>query len=132
MSRSIRISLRLVCALTLLLWGWFALASLRTQSFGFSPRILLEYFLIGVLFILPLSFLPFLGFSWKRVLLGMASIVLASALLTEIWASTEEHLLLRGYGPDPHQYASLHINRLKPFAHHEIYYSPQVGWYATD
>lgn len=120
------IAARVMVAVIILLFGWWVVAGFRTQTIGTEH--LGTHIVVGLIFVLPLTIIPFWGFEVPTVFKGSLSlfaVILFGALL---WASLEEYVIMQRT-PEGER---VHIHRWWPFENHELYYSPETGWRAND
>ena len=112
------------------LWGFGAVATFRTQSFGMTWRGLSADLLCALVYVAPLAILPLWGFSVKRSARAVAGVVLASVLSAELFAGAQEWHALSCHGDVPS--ASVIERRWPPFRSHDIGFAPGYGWYGAD
>ena len=112
-----------VAVLVFLTW---TLASLRTTSFGTTPRAILSYLLIGALFAGLPAMIAVLTARRRRTRLILLTLLAAPATLAEGWASAEEAVILARHGRAPA--APVLVDRAWPFGHHYVFYEPGHGW----
>lgn len=117
---------RIVTALAILIFGWWVVAGFRTQTVG-TER-LWAHVLAGMIFILPLTLIPFLGFESSVVFKGSLSLFAVILFAALLWASVEEYVVMQAAPTDQNVW----IQRWWPFENHELFYSPETGWRAND
>lgn len=114
---------RTLGVLAVLGWGWYVVATFRTQQFGFSLAILGA----AVAFVLPAAVLPFVGLRWRALALGAAATLLTAVGAAETFAAAEESNFLRANRRLPPDAAVVFQERQWPFTHHHLYYDPSSG-----
>ena len=120
---------RTIGVLAVLSWGWYSVAALRTQQFGFSAANLG----VAAVFVLPAAVVPLVGLRWRHVALGAAATLLAVVLAAEVFAAVEESGFRRETRTLPPGAVVVVQARQWPFAHHTLYYDPGSGqWGAGD
>ncbi len=139
--------IRRVGAAMVFLWGWFILASFRTQQFGEAGRSLLMYVLAGTVWVFLPAILVFLQRDFVTTLWRALALTLVAVLAAMAWANVEEMLVVstfnntcmaRSYGctsltgAAADASAGLVYNRAWPFQQHSISYSPIYGWQGND
>lgn len=117
---------RCVATLAILIFGWWVVAGFRTQTIGFKS--LDTHVLTGVIFVLPLTLIPFVGYRASVVLKGSISLFAVILFVALLWASLEEYMVMQSTPQDE----QVRIQRWWPFESHELYYSPETGWQAND
>jgi hypothetical protein len=110
-------------------WGWYVVASFRTQQFGFSAAVLG----VAAVFVLPVAVLPFVGLRWRAAGLGTGAVVLASLASAEAFAVLDEARFYREHRGRPAGAAVVCQDRQWPFSHHYMSFDPATGqWRGGD
>ncbi|MCB9436055.1 MAG: hypothetical protein H6673_03570 [Anaerolineales bacterium] len=115
-----------LAALAIFIFGWWVVAGFRTQTIG--TEYLGTHVLTGIIFVLPLTLIPFVGFKGVSVVKGSLSLFAMILFVALLWASLEEYVVMQATPQDK----QVHIRRWWPFENHELYYSPETGWQAND
>ena len=128
LNHKITVGIRTVFLVIILIYGWWIIASFRTQTFGTEK--LSNHLIAATLFVLPFCIIPFIGL--KSELLVKCTITLFTAILFTalVWGRVEEFVVTQETSTQGSQ--SIVIKRWWPFEHHVIVYSPQNGWHAND
>jgi hypothetical protein len=112
------------------LWGCYFMTWWRTMDFGLSWWGLLGDGLVCLLFVLPFAVPAVLFLAWRQVGSILLALALGSILAAEVFAGAQEWFVLWSYGQNPGRV--IFVNRLSPYRHHEIVFSPGYGWSGND
>ncbi len=134
-------------AAAVFVWGWFVLASFRTQQFGEDGRSLLIYLLAGSVWVFLPSLLVFLQHDFGRTIRQALALTLLSVLAAIGWANSEEAVVVSTLsntcmvaqpqgcdtltGAKPAEEGFVY-RRAWPFQNHTISYSTSYGWQGGD
>jgi len=111
-------------------WGVYIVALWRTQSFGMTlPDLASDAFWVLVT-VMPITVLGVLGLPWRKASLILCALGIGMIGLAEIYACTQERLVIHCYGDNPGR--EIFVNRWPPYSNHYIGYSPGYGWMGGD
>ena len=110
-------------ALAAVVWGWYIVATFRSQHWGFALPVLG----VAAVFVFPAAIVPWLGLRWRAVLLGTAVILVAAVASAEWVAVLEEFGFSLACRAQPPGAGVIVRARSWPFAHHHLYYDPSTG-----
>ena len=112
-----------VAVVVFLTW---TLASLRTTSFGTTPRSVLGGLVVAVVLAGLPGLIAVLTARQARTRLILLALLAAPVTLAEGWASAEEAVILARHGRTPAK--AMTIRRAWPFGNHHVFYEPGHGW----
>ena len=121
-----RAALLLCC----LLWGSYILAWFRTGGFGLSLEDVLGLVVTALIFVVPISLVPFFGLGRRRTVIGVLAVCAGSLLIAEVFGRAQEIAVVNHYGPTPS--GEVWATRWWPFRNHSIFYHPGHGWSGCD
>lgn len=109
-------------------WGWYISAMFRTSGWGYDNFVREVLASLGTFcfFALPLTFIPLIGISWRRKLVAIAVLTTLCMFSVEVFARSQEYLLLRKLGKQPTK--DYYETRWWPFEHHDIGFVQGQGW----
>lgn len=112
------------------LWAWYLAARARTAQIGLSGTGLAAELFMVTLFAGPVAWIPFLGWSLRRVMIGTVALLFVAVVLAETYGGVEEALVRSRFGAEPSQRVA--TDRAWPFRGNGIVYEPGQGWSAHD
>jgi hypothetical protein len=127
-NQKVAIGIRTFIVVIILIYGWWVVASFRTQTFGIDN--LSNHVIAATIFVLPFCIIPFIGLKSDQLIKCSISLFTAILFAVLIWGSVEEFVVTRNAPVEDNK--PIVIKRWWPFEHHVIIYSPEIGWSADD
>ncbi len=119
------IPLRLAGAILACLRGFYIFGTLQSWALGRSASMLL----VGSLYVLPITVVPFLGLPSRTVLRYVAALLSLTFLVAYLWLHLEAYWIVR---PAINQRHPIYAQRSWPFASASVSYSPEHGVHWND
>ena len=127
----VKVVARWVGAAVCLMLNWYILTYWRTQTFGFSTSFTVHEVILFSPVWLPIGCIPFLALGMRRILLGTASLIAISVLLSETYSGLQERAIVLKFGSIPDR--EILARRWKPFSNHDIEFrKPENTWIGLD